>query len=139
MTLARLVRSPAWQALPTYAWESGFAVAYLVAVTLASTDWSDPRSAVGQVLSSVAVYLSFQHMSVGARLEEAQERSDVKLVACYRKLTRYLVAKEALWVAAFVALGAWTALAGVPLFLLYPAWRRAYRQARHGAGGASAV
>lgn len=124
MILARLVTSRAWQSCPTWWWESAFAITYITAITVLA------GVTTGQVISAMAVFMSFQHMSVASRLEEAQERAGGKGVACYRKLTRYLVTKEILWVAAFIALGAWTALAGVPLFLLYPVWRRAYLVAR---------
>lgn len=125
MNLSTLVNSSFWQSQPTYRWEGAFAALYLMVITIA-TDVT-----VGQVLSAGAVFFSFRHMSVGARLEEAQERSETAFVDCYRKLTQYLVVKEALWITAFVSLEAWTALAGVPLFLLYPVWRRAYRRARN--------
>jgi hypothetical protein len=131
--LERVVNGRAWQSRPTYEWEYSFAAVYLALVTLLSTDFTSDRAMLGQALSAAAVFVTFQHMSVASRLEEAEAaRTDTRTVECYQKLTRFLVLKEALWVAAFVALGAWTALAGVPLFLLYPVWRRAYRQARRG-------
>lgn len=130
MTFRQFVRSPLWQMRPTWWWECLVAGTYLAGVAFLSTDWSDTRVAIGQVVSAAAVFVSFQHMTVAARLEEAQEKSDARTVACYRKLTMYLVRKEVLWVAAFVALKAWAALAGVPLFLLYPVWRRTYLRAR---------
>jgi hypothetical protein len=128
--LTRLVNGPAWQSQPTYRWEFLLAGLYLALVATVTTDWDDARQTAGQLVGAVAVFASFGHMSVAARLEEAQDRSDVKTVECYRKLTRYLVAKEALWLAAFTLLRAWTALAGIPLFLLYPAWRRVYLRVR---------
>lgn len=128
--LARIVNSRLWQTKPTYEREYSFAALYLGVITIVSTDFSSRTAILGQVLSAMAVFVSFQHMSVASRLEEAQARTDTKTVECYHKLTRFLVIKEVLWVAAFVALEAWTALAGVPLFLLYPVWRRAYLRAR---------
>ena len=129
--LARVVNSWAWQSQPTFEREYSFAALYLGLVTVFSTDFSNRSAIIGQALSAAAVFVSFQHMSVASRLEEAEaRRTDTKAVECYRKLTRFLVLKEVLWVAAFVSLDAWTALAGVPLFLLYPVWRRAYLRAR---------
>lgn len=124
--LARLINSRAWQSQPTYRWECLVATLWLSSVTLVVTDWSDLRRAAAQVITALAVMGAFAHMSVGARLEEAQDRTDQKTVACYRKLTYYLVAKELLWLVAFLLLQAWTAIAGIPLFLFYPAWRRLY-------------
>ena len=129
--LSRIVNSAAWQSQPTFEREYSFAALYLGVVTILSTDFSSNTAIIGQALSAVAVFVSFQHMSVASRLEEAESRrTDTRTVECYHKLTRFLVVKEVFWVAAFIALGAWTALAGVPLFLLYPVWRRAYLRAR---------
>lgn len=129
--LARLINSRAWQSQPTYRWEYLVAIVYLGLITGVATYGSDMRHAAAQVITSVAVFLTFCHMSVGSRLEEAQDRTDQKTVECYRKLTYYLVAKESLWLVAFLLLQAWTAIAGIPLFLFYPAWRRLYLRLRH--------
>lgn len=129
--LSRVVNGGAWQSRPTFVWEYTFAVLYIGAVTVFATDFTSRPAIVGQVLSAMAVFVSFQHMSVASRLEEAEaRRTDTRAVECYGKLTRFLVCKETLWTTAFIALKAWTALAGVPLFLLYPVWRRAYLRAR---------
>lgn len=128
--LTRLVNSRLWQSRPTFWWEYLAASTYLTCVVAFTTDWTNTRMAAGQVISAFAVMGTFGHMSVGSRLEEAQDRSDVKTVECYRKLSYYLVAKESLWLVAFTLLHAWTAIAGIPLFLFYPAWRRLYRRLR---------
>lgn len=44
-------------------------------------------------------------------------------VECHRWLQRYHVGKEILWCTYFSWLGAWSALVGVGVFMLYPAWR----------------
>lgn len=61
-----------------------------------------------------------------AAVREADERYRVH-VECHWKLKWYLVVKEILWLVTFVLLGAWPALVGVGLFLLYPVWRHFYR------------
>ncbi len=110
---------------PTYKWENLVVGTYLLGVALAAS-WSLAGAAWwAQWVGVLAVFYTFQHVSVASRLEEAQDRSDVKIVECYRKLTPYLVVKELLWIVVFVLTGAWTALAGIPIFLLYPVWRRA--------------
>ncbi len=58
-------------------------------------------------------------------------------VDCYRWSTRYLVGKEALWLAYFVLHRSWAALAGVGLFLVYPLWRRIWRGQHPFLGGHS--
>lgn len=87
-----------------------------------------------ELLGAGAVLLSFGHAQVadrlaeyaGAKPEPGDERdwSIRSPVHCYRWATRYLVCKEALWLAYFIAHRSWSALAGVVMFLLYPAWRR---------------
>ena len=128
--LTRLINSRVWQSQPTYRWEYMAAIVYLGIITVVATHGSDVRHASAQVITSVAVFFTFCHMSVGSRLEEAQDRTDQKTVECYRKLTYYLVTKESFWLVSFLLLQAWTAIAGIPLFLFYPAWRRLYLRLR---------
>lgn len=85
------------------------------------------RGAV-ELVGAGAVVLSFAHGQVSDRLAEDAAVRDVITVDCYRWSTRYFVAKEVLWVVYFVALGAWSALAGCGLFLVYPFWRRWWRR-----------
>lgn len=80
-----------------------------------------------QWLGAAAVIGTFAHTQVADRLSAKEAARAVPEVDCYRWLTRYLVAKELLWIVFFAMTGAWTALAGVPLFLLYPLWRRWWR------------
>jgi hypothetical protein len=79
-----------------------------------------------------AVFFSFAHMSVADRLREREEarkdKGEVVLVECFYKLDRYFMLKEICWFAYFLLLGAWSALAGVFLFLVYPLWRRVWRK-----------
>lgn len=92
-------------------------------------------------LGAAAVFFTFCYTQVGARLAEAEaERTRLEhalhataeprliytgpAVACHRWLTRYLLLKELCWLAYFVWLGAWSALVGVFVFLLYPLWRQ---------------
>jgi hypothetical protein len=113
--------------------------------------WHLELSVVALVLSAVAlitsnnliqwigvgaVTLTFAHAQVATRLAEREEhrgRSQAT-VECYYMAQRYFVGKELLWLVYFVLLQAWTALVGVGLFLVYPIWRRWWRQ-RHPLGG----
>lgn len=54
----------------------------------------------------------------------------IKIVECHRWAARYLVSKELLWLAYFVAHRSWSALAGVGIFLAYRPWRAWWRR-RH--------
>lgn len=78
-------------------------------------------------ISASAVLCSFGHASVSDRLVEREAARAVSEVECTRWAARYWIAKELLWVAAFVAMRSWPALVGCGLFLAFPAWRRFYR------------
>jgi hypothetical protein len=80
----------------------------------------------------VAVFLTFGHASIAERLREREAlrhlaRTPLE-VACYWKLPYYFYAKEILWLAYFIFIGAWSAIAGVIVFLIYGPWRSYYRK-----------
>ena len=119
----------------TWQLELAAVAAILVAVALAA------GGGPIELLGAGAVALSFAHAQVADRLAEAERErrayvtfpdgdDDAHAVACHRWATRYLVGKETLWLAYFVAHRSWTALAGVGLFLAYPLWRRWWRARR---------
>jgi hypothetical protein len=83
-----------------------------------------------ELLGAGAVTLSFAHAQVSDRLAECEAARDRPAVACHRWATRYLIGKETLWLAYFVAHHSWSALAGVILFLAYSPWRRWWRARR---------
>lgn len=77
-----------------------------------------------------AVTLTFAHAQVATRLAEREEQRGrtQAAVECYYMAQHYFVGKELLWLCYFTLLQAWTALVGVGLFLVYPFWRRWWRQ-----------
>jgi len=83
-------------------------------------------------VGSLAVLLTFAHVQVAERLaEQAAKEEQVQgdaTVDCHRWARRYLVSKEICWLVYFVFLGAYSALVGVGIFLLYPLWRHYYRK-----------
>lgn len=83
-------------------------------------------------LAALAVSLSFAHAQVAERLRESQVTASTlapeTFVPCVACLNRYLVAKEATWLALFALTGQWTALISIPLFLAYPLWRAQWRR-----------
>lgn len=107
--------------MKTYWFEMAFAAAVLCASAAVQ-----PNLLVG-VISSLAVLLSFGHMSVSERLRERQEIRQKRDVSCVRLLTPYLWAKEVLWLAVFSLTHNYSALAGCFLFLAYPFWRLWWR------------
>ena len=133
--------------------------ALVVAVALACVAVATGGKPVEWV-GAVAVLLTFFHAQVGFRLSEAEdgrakreaqalsqryehaankpplaevEAADAKYlihVECHRWLARYHVGKELVWLVYFVWLGAWSALVGVGIFLLYPLWRKFHLRGR---------
>jgi len=83
-------------------------------------------------IGTFAVLFTFKHVSVANRLEEREalrvKHTGKPEIECYKRLTQYLVTKEILWFAYFILLGAYSALVGVFVFLLYPVWRKWYRK-----------
>ena len=83
-------------------------------------------------LADEASFLSqhYEHAKMKPEVEEvraATARLHVH-VECHWKLKYFLVSKEICWFGYFVILGAWSALVGVGVFLLYPVWRHQYRK-----------
>jgi len=103
-------------------------VACALVGTLAATErLANPIELVG----AIAVLLTFGHASVADRLAEhaaSAEEQGEEVVECHRWARRYWVGKEFCWLAYFVLLGAYSALVGVGVFLVYPMWRAWYRR-----------
>lgn len=106
----------------TWVWELGTVALALVAVLLAT------HAPLVEVIGSGAVLASFAHGQVSDRLAERDAARAVPEVHCVAWARRYFLAKEALWLVYFVAKGAWSALVGCAVFLVYPAWRAWYRR-----------
>lgn len=112
--------------IQTYILEYVFVAIILIAVALFSgkggIEW----------VGVLAVFLTFGHASIAERLREREELKHIQKdsieVHCYYKLPYYFYAKEACWLIYFVWLGAYSALAGVGLFLIYTPWRKYYRK-----------
>lgn len=115
------------EAFKVQAWvlESAFVLIVLLTTAIVSgKGWVE-------YLSVAAVFFTFKHASVSERLREANEANAKKAMAettsCAHKLNQFFILKEILWVAFFALSGAWSALAGCGIFLLYAWWRKAYR------------
>lgn len=80
-----------------------------------------------EYLAAFAVFLSFGHAQIADRLAEKEEIKSVPEVDCYKKLWYYFVGKELCWLLFFLFSHAYSALAGVFIFLAYPFWRKLYR------------
>jgi len=114
--------------LRTYHFEELFVLVALVVVGLFS------GKGLIEWIGVAAVFFTFKHTIISERLQEAEaERARVEglesvTVECYAKLGQNFIIKECLWFVYFALLGAWSALAGVIIFLLYPVWRKYYRK-----------
>lgn len=80
-----------------------------------------------ELLGAVAVFLSFGHAQIADRLAEKEGQKEKPEVDCYKKLWYYFIGKELFWLAYFLMNHSYSALAGVFIFLAYPAWRKYYR------------
>jgi len=101
----------------------------VVAVVLAAVNVIARRGPI-EWIGALAVLASFAHGQVADRLAEKEGQRERPEVDCHLMSRRYFVAKEALWVVYFLALGAWSPLVGCALFLVYPAWRAWWRRKR---------
>ena len=100
----------------------------VVAGTLFAVNYFTHRLCSIEIIAAFAVLSNFGHASISDRLAEQEALRDKKTVECYKKLWGYFIAKEACWLLYFFMAHAYSALVGVFLFLLYPAWRSVYRK-----------
>lgn len=113
----------------TYQIEFGFVLLVLIVITLLSggeaVEW----------IGAGAVFFAFAHAKVANRLSERESYRQsqahcrgIDMLSYHNKTKSYFILKEVLWFAYFILLGAWSALAGVILFLLYEPWRHVWRK-----------
>jgi hypothetical protein len=79
-------------------------------------------------VGALAVQLTFHHAAISDRMAERQARMAKPDVTCFRWSVRLFLAKESVWLVYFAVSHTYSALVGVFLFLLYPFWRKMYRQ-----------
>lgn len=110
----------------TWVYEFLVVLVVLVAVALIT------KKGLIEWLGVFAVLVTFGHTQIADRLHE-REAFRYKIdktveVECYWKLNWYFYIKETLWFIYFIFLGAYSALVGVFIFLLYPLWRNWWRK-----------
>ncbi len=110
----------------TWHLEQAFVAIILIAVALIT------KKGHVEWMGVIAVYLTFGHVLIAERLREAEasrvERQEKILVECYKKIDWYYYGKETFWLIYFILLDAYSALAGIAIFLLYRPWRKYYRK-----------
>lgn len=124
-------------ARPTWHYESAVAltVLFVTAALTAPRPWLAPSPEAWRMfavnwVSAAAVFLSFLHGKVGYRMSEAMSASGASSVHCYEWSGRYWLGKELLWLVVFILSGAYPAIAGSVIFMIYPAWREIHLQER---------
>ena len=108
--------------MKTWKWEC-----LVVALVLCYVTYEYANNLVNWI-TTIAVYLTFNHAQISDRLQERQEVMDEPTVECYHKLNKYFIGKEILWIIAFLSMQNYAALAGCVMFALYPFWRKLYRR-----------
>lgn len=111
-----------------YTYQVEYAFVFLVLFVTAVINKADFIEWIG----AAAVLVSFMHAKVANRLAERekfrQQNSDEIILSYHYKIGRFFILKEILWFAYFILLGAWSALVGVIIFLLYEPWRKLWRK-----------
>lgn len=105
-------------------------MAVVAAVLLAVNVFTNKVFSI-EILSALAVLLTFGHAQISTRLSEQESLSSTPRVDCYRKLIYYYIGKEVLWFAYFLLNHSYSALVGVIVFLLYPIWRKYYNDRKN--------
>ena len=101
---------------------------FVVAIILLTVNFFTHRLFSIEILSSIAVLLSFGYASIGDRLIEQETQRLNPQVECYRTMQYYFVGKEFFWFLYFFMNHSYSALTGVLIFFAYPIWRRVYRK-----------
>ncbi len=104
-----------------------------VAVVLVITGLISDKGSV-EWLGVLGVLLTFEYTIIANHLGELygkkskKPRVNKKHPDYHDRLLLFYYFKEVVWFSYFIMLGAWSALVGVVLFLLYAVWRREWRK-----------
>lgn len=81
-----------------------------------------------ELIGVIAVFCGFVCTSIGDRLAEKQSQETKPSVNCFRLFWYFFLVKEISWLVYFSYKGAWSALIGCIVFILYPFWRKLWRK-----------
>lgn len=117
---------------PTWHYETLVAaiILFLVAALTSPSPQEDLRQFAINWISAFAVLGSFLHAKVGYRMSEAMEAAAMPEVSCYKYSGKYWIGKEILWFFVFLLSGAYPAIVGNIIFIIYPAWRKIHTEER---------
>lgn len=93
-----------------------FVVAFVTSIPLLN---SDIEASIIIWLSACAVFITFIHGALCFELSDTQTQRKSVLGVGF-----YWISKEFLWLAVFLLSGAYPAIVGTGLFILYPLWRK---------------
>lgn len=108
--------------MKTWHFENAVVAAVLLAV------WVATGHTPVELVGSAAVLFGFCCASITDRLTEKEAARARPSVSCYRLFWNFFIAKEACWACYFAWKGAWSALVGVGIFMVYPFWRKFWRK-----------
>jgi hypothetical protein len=97
-----------------------------VSIVLCGTTFIFSNNLINWV-TTIAIILTFQHAQISDRLQERQKVMEKPTVECYHKLNRLFIAKELVWISAFIIMHNYAAIIGSAMFFAYPYWRKVYR------------
>ncbi len=107
--------------------ETAVAAAILVATAIIS------GKGIVEWVGVLGVILTFEYQVLSTYLREhaearKQKGHEKKSDTIYMEIQVLFYLKEVIWTAYFLALGAYSAIAGTIIFIIYGAWRKLYRQ-----------
>lgn len=113
----------------------GILLVFVAAVTtdwggLSGLSWETAKPTLANWLAVGGVLGSFLQAQVGFRMAEAQSAQENPSVHCHAWATKYWLVKELTWASVFLLTGAYSALVGNVVFIVYPAWRRIHVEMR---------
>lgn len=82
---------------------------------------------ITEVICSFAVFATFLYGQVSDRMQEKQSEKENPDVECYKWSNRYYISKEIMWILYFFMINSYAALIGAFIFLIYPFWRKLYK------------
>lgn len=126
---------------PTWQYESFFVFVVLctVAVFTSPHPSESLRFFLINWLSVAGVMGSFLHANVGSRMSESLGEVEFPPVSCYKQSGMYWLYKEIVWFSIFLLSGAYPAIIGNIIFILYPAWREVHIKERNKLRGKKCV
>jgi len=111
-----------WLKISDHVFELGLVLLVLVITALFS------NKGLIEWLGVIGVILTFEYTLVATRLGENEKKGTKEEKNYYGRLLFFYYFKEVIWLVYFIALGAFSAIIGVFIFLIYGWWRLAWNK-----------